>query len=229
MNGHEIIRAEEVQVFRNPSAYIEWFDGLLLAIRDDPSIKEPARRHEGVFKKFYEEMFPLVSLLKVKKEKWRESEFRSVFGNQNYDVEIRSNALMFLEVVTTDFDDGELFRGGVLTARGSVDAIAPVVRDERGRPIGFENEGDCRLHDNVVSEVLTLAQSRLLAKCEKTYPAKTGLVINVDDYKTNPTCSDWQRFSTMLEARRPHWQPIFETVFVVGPRGQSCIELASVP
>jgi hypothetical protein len=160
MNGHEIIRAEEVQVFRTPAAYIEWFDGLLLAIRDDPSLKESARGHEGIFKQFYEEMFPLYSLLRVKKPAWAGSEFRNVFGSQAFDVEIRGNELAYLEVVTTDFDDGELFRGKVLSAEGSVDAIAPVVRDGRGKVIGFQNEGDCRLHDDVVSEVLALAETR---------------------------------------------------------------------
>jgi hypothetical protein len=214
----------EIQVFRTPAAYIAWFEGLLSAIHDDPSLKEPARRHEGIFKQFYEEMFPLYSLLRVKKLAWAGSEFRNVFGSQPFDVEVRGNTLAYLEVVTTDFDDGELYRGKVLSSEGSVDAIAPVVRDGRGKVIALQNEGDCRLHDDVVSEVLALAETRLRTKSEKVYPPNTGLLINVDDYKANLTPKDWRLFSAMLASMRPQWHSVFESIFVVGPRATDWIE-----
>jgi hypothetical protein len=226
VSEHTIIKICETQIFRTPATYIAWFEGLLQSIHVDRSLNEQARRHAGILKQFYEEMFPLYSLLRVKKDIWAASEFRNVFGSQNYDIEIRYNDLMYLEVVTTDFDDGELFRGKVLSAKKSVDAIAPIVRDEQGRPIGFMNEGDCRLHDDVVSEVLTLAESRLRAKIEKSYPAKTGLVINVDDYKSNLNEGDWGRFSVMLGSMRTDWRSVFESVFVVGPKARDWIEMS---
>lgn len=226
MQNRPILEKADIESFRSPSAYIEWFEHLLKAIHEDKSLKEPARKHAGIFKQFYEELFPLYSLLRVKNRDWAASEFRNVLGNQNYDVEIRGNPLEYLEIVSTDFDDGELFRGKVLSAKGSVDAIATIMRDKRGRPIGFVNEGDFRLHENVISEVLVLAQSRLQAKCAKSYPPNTALIVNVDDYKANPSETDWHQFSTMIERTRPQWRPVFTKVFLVGPRGETCIEAA---
>lgn len=221
-----MISKKEVETFRLPSAYLEWFEGLLLRIREDPDLKEPARRHEGFFKNFYEEMFPLRSLLKVKGDKWKLSEFKNVFGSQAYDVEIRNNELKYLEVVITDFDDGELFRLKHLSERKSVDAIAPIIRNARGRPVGFENEGGTRLRSQLVDEVLTTVGYRLRRKVEISYPKRTGLVIYIDDYKFDFDPDNQPGFSSLLNSTKGDWKRVFETVFVVGPRAESWIEMS---
>jgi len=49
---------EEVEVFRNPSQYLEWFEALLNRTNSDNNQKKEKLLHEGVFKQFYESFSP---------------------------------------------------------------------------------------------------------------------------------------------------------------------------
>ena len=70
---------QEVELLRNPTEYIEWFEKLLNKVNSDKSTKKESLTHSGSFKIFYEEIFPLWSLLKQKKDEWTDSSFRNIF------------------------------------------------------------------------------------------------------------------------------------------------------
>ena len=83
------ILPSELELFRNPEDYLTWFNALLEKTKDtrnDSLEHRQALLHQGDYKFFYEEIFPLASLLKIKKDEWSESLFSHVRGNQPYDV-----------------------------------------------------------------------------------------------------------------------------------------------
>ena len=96
-----IFKKEEIEIFRNPTKYITWFESLLREINRYERNKKEALLHIGGFKEFYEEIFPTASILKIKEQEWKESRFRNIIGNQSYDVEIENHSLKYLEVDCT--------------------------------------------------------------------------------------------------------------------------------
>lgn len=211
---------DSVEVFRRPAEYLLWFQALVERTKGNREEHVAALAHKGLFKVLYEEIFPLASLLRVKSEAWREAEFRNVLGNQAYDVEIRNHALNFIEIVTTDFDDGQRFRMMQMIERGSVDAIGPIHRDARGRPVGITGEGAMRLRDDVVRERLDLACDRLSKKATRDYPKGTALLIYIDDFSVAIDPDDRVKFSQLLRSTRDVWASTFQCAFIVGPKSE---------
>jgi hypothetical protein len=82
-----IYTKNEVEIFRTPPIFLSWFSKKLEQVRLNQSLREDALLHRGQFKEFYEEIFPLFSLLRFKATEWASSEFKNILGNQPYDVE----------------------------------------------------------------------------------------------------------------------------------------------
>ena len=215
----------ELSVFRSPIDYVSWFDGLLSRIHADPSQKEKALTHEGRFKIIYEELFPLARLLKLKARDWARSRFKSVIGSQSYDVEVQDHPLRFLEIVSTVYDDAERFRMLKFIQEKSVDALGRILRDDEGKPIAIDDEGGMRLHADLVRERLLLIEAAIKRKSSKSYAARTGLVVYFDDSSIEISPGDWSRFSSLVESMRAFWQPVFDSVHLIGPKGEISIEL----
>ena len=135
-----MISKEEIEIFRRPSEYIHWFESHLETTGRERVYREEALQHKGVFKRFYEELFPLYSLLKHKQHTWDGFRLRNVLGNQSYDVEIENNRMAYLEIGTTEFDEVELFRMQEFLDKGSVSLSGKVVRDKRNdrKPFGMK-------------------------------------------------------------------------------------------
>lgn len=215
---------EEVEVFRNPSQYLEWFEALLNRTNSDNNQKKEKLFHEGVFKQFYEEIFPLRSLLKLKEQEWEDSRFKNVLGSQSFDVEIENNPLKFLEITCTNFDDGERFRMRELMRNGSVDGIGRIERNERGKPIDIINRGEMRRHELVIKERLESIVARIREKSEKIYPADIGLLLYFDDYSPGIQEDDKLCFIQILEDAKIFWEKNFKSIFLVGPKAEIYFE-----
>ena len=223
-----MVDLSQAQIFKRPPEFISWFNQVLKAINDDPSNKKNALTHAGPFKKFYEEIFPLATLLKIKGQEWKDSEFRNVFGSQSYDVEVRNHSLRYFEIVCADFDDGERFRMLTLLERKSVDALGKITRDADGRADGIEQEGSMRLHTEVVEEKLVLIESRIRRKLANSYPEKTALIVYFDETTIELTPNDYAKFSRCLRNLRPEWRRVFVAVYIFGPSAKHCIEDSAI-
>jgi len=220
-----IYTKDEVETFRTPSLFLSWFSEKLERVRLDRSMREDALLHRGQFKEFYEEMFPLFSLLRSKAAEWASSEFKNILGDQSYDVEVKNNhALRYLEIGSTIFDDGERFRMLEFIDIGSVDSIARIERDSNRRPTGLEDTGLPRLRDEMVNERLLLIERVIKKKSAKPYPAGTGLIVYYDDSSIEIDKDSAAMISNFIRDLRDVWEPTFEHVFVIGPNGQHCIE-----
>jgi hypothetical protein len=216
--------SDEVSLWRTIPEYLLWFDDLLE--RKDPATKVAALTHDGPFKVFYEEIFPLASLLKIKAELWHSATFRHVLGSQPFDVEIDGLDLHYLEITTTDFDADEKFRNEVMMKRGAVDGIARVMKNEDGSR-RFENEGDFREHCHLIDERLQKVRDRIIKKSSKRYPDKTALLVSVDDATTEIDDDDYPQFTALATELRPQWEPNFTTLFIVGVKSEFFMEVAA--
>jgi hypothetical protein len=209
---------------------VTWVDEVLERIYLDPACKQEALLHVGQFKKLYEEIFPLQSLLRCKSPEWATAEFRNVLGDQSFDVEVKHLPLQFLEIACTTYDDGERWRMIELSRKGSVSALAKIVRDDRGRPTGLdigtdEQLGtDMRCRDDVVTDLLPRIRERIMKKVAKPYPPGTGLLVFVDDAPSIIDENGSSRIAALLSELAPRWEPTFEHIFIVGSSGRLCIE-----
>lgn len=210
----------DLSTFRSPAEYLAWFETVQTLINEDPKNKEAALLHQGDYKYFYEEIFPLTCLLRAQKQEWPTARFRHVKGSQNFDVETEDLPLHYLEIVITNFDDAERFRMQRLLANKHVDALNPIERDQCDRPSGIKNEGNMRDHKVIVQEELDKIRTRILAKSGKTYPDATGLLVYYNDYKCYPKESDRPAFEVVIDELQPRWSATFDALFIVGAKGE---------
>ncbi|MCP4607236.1 MAG: hypothetical protein GY845_00785 [Planctomycetes bacterium] len=217
-----MISKEEISIFRGPSEFIQWFQSHLETTGRDRAYREAALQHKGIFKKFYEELFPLYSLLKHKKHDWSNSRFRNVIGNHSYDVEIENNRLSYLEIGTTDFDYVELLRMREFLDNGYVSLIGKPERDERNRPIAIQDE--MRPHEEIVRERMDSISALIKAKSEKNYPDTTGLIVYYDDFSIMFNEDDNELLRSDVDRLRAKWKCTFDAIYLVGPRGDILIE-----
>lgn len=217
-----MISKNEIEIFRKPYDYIQWFDSYLESISRDQTYREDALQHNGIFKQFYEELFPLYSLLKHKQQEWRKSRFRSVLGNQSYDVEIEDHTLAYLEIGTTEFDEVELFRMREFFNNGHVNLLGRPIRNQRHRITAIENEG--RDHDELVQETVDKISKLIISKSEKNYPDATGLIVYYDDFRTMFNENDNHDLRHCVDSLKANWNCTFDAIYLVGPRGDVLIE-----
>lgn len=217
-----MISKDEIEIFRRPSEYIQWFDSHLETTGRDRAHRREALQHKGIFKQFYEELFPLYSLLKHKQQEWKESRFRNVLGNQSYDVEIDHNALAYLEIGTTEFDDVELFRMREFLENGHVSLLGRPRRDQRHHPIAIEDEA--RPHNEIAQETVDSISVLIKSKSEKNYPNATGLIVYYDDFSIMFNENDNQVLRYCVDSLKPKWKFTFDAIYLVGPRGNVLIE-----
>ncbi|MCK5312091.1 MAG: hypothetical protein KAJ62_08275 [Desulfobacteraceae bacterium] len=217
-----MISKDEIEILRRPSEYIQWFDSHLKTTGRDQAYREGVLQHEGIFKQFYEELFPLFSLLKHKKQEWKDSRFRNVLGSQSYDVEIENHALAYLEIGTTEFDGIELFRMREFTKNGNVSLLGRPMRDHKHRPIAIEDEG--RSHNELVQETVDSISALIKSKSKKNYPNGTGLIVYYDDSSSMFNENDNQVLCDCVDSLKPNWTCTFDAIYLVGPRGNILIE-----
>lgn len=215
----------EIEQYRTPKEYTSWFDTVLnRAQSSDFNSRSKALCHCGIYKRIYEELFPLNCLLRVKQDEWKNSKFRNLTGNQNYDVEILNNALAHLEISTASFDDEEVFRMQELLRNGTINANAPVVRNEKGHPVKLDNTNRFHNHDEIADKKIARISERILKKSEKIYPNNTGLVVYFDDYSIWVSEREIDILRRTLSDTQNLWSKTFESVFIIGARATLCIE-----
>lgn len=213
---------KQMQVFRTPDEYLDWFDFLVGTAKRVGEDKKNALLHKGPYKVLHEEIFPTASLLRRKSQEWKSSMFRNILGNQRYDVEVQNNPLNYIEITCTDFDDGERFRMLKFLDMGHVSVAGTVLRDDKYRPLDINEDARCT--DEVVDERLNLIVKAINKKAEKKYPDKTGLLVYFDDFSIILRDCDIVRLRDALKETRSKWTAVFEAVFLVGPRGEVLIE-----
>jgi hypothetical protein len=210
----------DMETSRAPSEYITWYDGLLDKIWqiDDDELSEQVLMRTGLAKRFYEELFPLFALLRHKKDDWGTSRISPALGNQKYDVRIdseRSNIPSWLEITYAISGRDNKLRMRHMVDFGFTSMTGPVVEDlVNGRRVTRIIE-EAKMADDTVKEVTDLIEKRISDKSSNGYPARTGLIIWVEDYGTFRAPKYFAKLQDLIDRTHSIWSPAFSHIFLL--------------
>jgi len=229
MKFEEYIKENEISQPRTPQEYVDWFKEKLAITK---TLKEELETqnllHEGIAKKFYEELFPLYLLLQNKLVEWDRIKVKPIMSNPPYDVEVltcREDIPNYLEITVTDFDEAEKARmkyhlNNVLA--GNV----LIKRDEKtGKKISVIDNEAHRCED-INQKVKERIIERINDKMTKSPPHNTALLVYFDD--SIAFCHDKAnskiKMNSFLDSITIQWQNKFVALYVVGASGESFYE-----
>ncbi len=223
-----MISKKDIEQFRNPAEYIQWFEFHLESTRDWTDREALAQRskHKGIWKVFYEELFPLYSLLKHKKLDWKNSRFCNIVTKTpSHDVVIENNEMAYLEIGTTSFDDGEAFRTDEFLEKRQVSSFAEIIRKRKKPhpPIGIKDtspSAGVRVQ-KAVDDISKLIKKKLE---NDNYVDGTGLVIDYDDSSMPYSEGHYNTIRYAASGFNSQWKDKFKALFLVGTSG-SVIEV----
>jgi len=220
----------EIQKFRKPSEYLQWFDLVVQHIIDEAD-EAKVLLHQDTYKEIHEEVFPLATLLEAKGRDWNNSEFRNVIGSQSFDVEIQSSEcpLAYLEIACTTFDDGEIYRMKEFLDKRIVSLTALLIRDGKEMKSGNRQVTEIsalpRNRNHAVQEVAEKVKKQILKKSKKDYPERTGLVVYYDDCSHYFRGNDYDQIRSVCKETEPSWRSNFDALYAVGITNSELIEM----
>jgi len=106
------INVQEISQPRTPAEYILWFEEKLKINRElKEELREQMLLRKGKMSEyFYNELFPLWRLLQNKREDWEQVKFVPIIGDQNFDVEVRTDRKdvpKYIEISNADMNTEE--------------------------------------------------------------------------------------------------------------------------
>ena len=198
----QYLSEDEISRPRTAEEFVCWVDGKHVLLRERRfTLNKQNLLHQGIAKKFYEEVLPLHCLLKNKAQDWCEERFKPVFGNQNYDVEIqtgRTDVPQFIEITIADMDKEENDRMQHLLAHGSVAEISQNVAE--------------RIKERIIKKMSVIKR-----------PDHTALLIYFDDYTdfSYHREASKREMDVVLDSIDTPWGDRYAALYVVGASGQS--------
>jgi len=215
----------EISQSRTLKEYIEWFDQKLAITKEyREELKKQNILHEGIAKKFYEELFPLYRLAQHKRKEWGNVKVTCVLGNQNFDVKLESSNISvpkYIEITQADRDEEEHLRMLYFLEQGSVTTTGKVTK------VGTKRTGlQILVEDKVgesnksISEKIGRIQEAIGRKTEgKNYPDMTALLVYFDDYLKYPRGKGQKEIDTFL-SNNNSWRSQFVRLLVVSASGE---------
>lgn len=224
------ITKEEISQPRTPKQFVSWFEEKLATTKQlSHALREQNLLHKGIAKYFYEELFPLYRLLQNKLEAWNDVEFIPILGNQNYDIEVKSDRadfLKYIEITQADMNEDEHFRMRYLLEHGSVNKIGKVSKQgtkRAGLKISVINEA--KRHTELNLEKKNQIKKAIEDKQKvKRKPDNTALLVDFDDYIAYSQDEDRKEMNKFLDSVYNLWNKQYVTLFVVGASGKGCWE-----
>jgi len=221
------INAEEISTPRTPNEYILWFEKKLKitkTLREE--LKSQNILHQGIAKIFYEELFPLYRLLQNKLQEWKNARFTPIIGNQNYDVEVKTEnnrTPQYIEIVIANMNEIEHARMEYFLENGHVSMVGGVSieRNRRlGKKITVEEEAHSseEINRKVKDRINSLINKKIMVK---ERPNNTALLVFFDDYTSfrYDICSSKSEMNTFLDSIKIEWQNRYSALYIVGASG----------
>ena len=185
-----IITEDEIMVERTPEELIRWVQEKCHKIASSNLYKEDALLHKSIFKKFYEEVYPLalfVTHLYVGRTDVRclpnlakKDDFDAII----FDYSLSPPSILKIEITSAYINHGEVMRMKYLIKNGSVNLwgkVSKVGTEKTGHKIDVANEAI--KHNDHLQQTLSLIEKA--AKRKIYNPTKYGndhvLVIVFDD------------------------------------------------
>jgi hypothetical protein len=199
--------------------------------RDAPNLKKPLLLHEGMAKRFYEEMYPLALFAKHRYAGRVDISVKWVPGNQNHDAVIRHRVEepLFVEIAQTVYAYEESLRMEYLLHkdREGLFSLTGKVKRDRAQKTGIAID-----HGFIFAPKAKEGYDRvgeiLQKKHEKPpchYHPNTYLVVLVDDWVHFVDEDEWAQLRTIAarSVYSPTWP--FRRLFFVGVSGARFMDL----
>jgi len=221
---NDLITAQEIEVYRNPSEFITWFETYLAKTKIDRRYREEILLKKGIFKVIYEEVFPLYRFLQIFGGEWHDLKFRNVIGDQNYDVEVIGSderPFNFIEITVADMDRNENLRMKYFLENGSVSLIGEVTSTGTQRTgLNIEVDNGALCHDKINEAKKIAISNAICRKASKNYPDDTILLVYFDDYVACAHEGDRDDIIAFIESIEDTWTVEFSSLYLVGASGR---------
>ncbi|MEW6171033.1 MAG: hypothetical protein AB1472_05710 [Candidatus Omnitrophota bacterium] len=215
----------EISQPRTPKEFIEWFEQKLEITKGyREELKKQNILHEGIAKKFYEELFPLYRLLQHKVEEWHDVRIEYIPGDQNFDVKVESSREFipkYIEITQADMNEEEYLRMRYFLEQGTVSTTGKVTKEGTKRT-GLRILVDDEMGEGSVSILEKIRQIKIAidnkVKVAKR-PDRTALLVYFDDYLKFPRGKGQQEINEFL-SKNESWKEQYVCLFVVSASGE---------
>ncbi|MFA4991290.1 MAG: hypothetical protein WC569_01755 [Candidatus Omnitrophota bacterium] len=219
------INKNEISQPKTPNEFIEWFEQKLKITKNHrEELKKQNILHEGIAKKFYEELFPLYRFLQHKAEEWHDVKINYSPGNQNFDVEVKSDREFipkYIEITQADMNENESLRMRYFSKKSTVSMTGKVLKKgtkRTGLRISVDDEAKKRCV--LISEKMEQIRIAINKKINVTKrPDSTALLVYFDDYIGFTQNKERQKINVFL-SKNESWKKQYIYLFVVGASGE---------
>ena len=217
---------DELRTRRSAKDLLSWFDESLGAINSCPSVKRQALLHQGMFKQFYEEMYPFALFVRHLYADRTDvfCALGSIDGsNRDYDavVERYDSAGLsrkdYVELTTTAFDRNESLRMRHFLKHSRVSAFGRV------HPSG-EVENEFVRHDELRNRAFDGINRRVRGKAKFQHGPDHVLVVSFDDWLWFGTASDVSALRSSVNAELQGVKLNVRMLYVLGLSGRTFLE-----
>lgn len=221
---NDLITIEEIQQFRTPNEFIEWFDFFLEKTKVDETFKKNILLGKGIFKDVYEEVLPVFNFLRIFGGEWPDLRIRNLLSDQNYDVETEvddSGPFNYIEITTADMDHQEHLRMKYFYDHGVVCPIGNVTStgtNRTGQKIEVETEAIET--KGILKKKLGNIINSIEKKIEKIYPKDTALLVSFNDRIGFTDDENCEAVSSAISSLDSKWESVFISIYVIGDSGK---------
>jgi hypothetical protein len=218
-NPDEPLTTSTLEKVRSVAQLISWFDNCLDTINRDPAVKRRALLHQGIFKRFYEEVYPFALFVRTlyggREDVVCRLEQR---GDLDYDALIQGNnktrSTTYVQLTTTAYDHDQSLRMRHFLQHGRVSVFGPI--DRAGRP-----QYEFVAHDDLLGRAFTAIEDRIKLKSKFKHGPDYALVVSFDDWLWFGTGTDLAALSSFIRERLAGWHLSVGTLYIVGLSGRT--------
>ncbi|MGB3087342.1 MAG: hypothetical protein WBC53_06390 [Phycisphaerae bacterium] len=230
-----LLTATELAVPRTPAELACWVEAKLRLIEDCPKAKEPALLHQGLFKKFYEEIFPLYRF--VNHCYSGRSDIRCIpnLDDRDFDARILDDSISppferKVEITSAIKGHEQHLRMKYFLSQGQVSVwgtLSASGTEKRGHEIHVANDGFIA-HGDLLKRTFSLIRSAVKRKSRKpNQPRKYGqghiLIVAFDDWQWFKTEQDIEALKDFVTQHILTFPLDFAALYVVGLSGNTFV------
>lgn len=228
-----ILTADDMTTPRSPTELAQWVERTCRAIAADDSSKKAALLHQGMFKKFYEEIFPLSHFLSKVYAGRPDIECIPNLGNEDFDAIIIDHTTsppskQKIEITSAAENHEEHLRMKFFVQHGHVSVWGPLSAsgtERTGHEIQVENE--VISHRDLLQRTLSSIKSAAEGKSAKPnglprYGQEHILIIAFDDWNWFRN-EDEERFRQVVPHTIAQLSLDFGVIYLVGLSGKTCL------
>ena len=229
----------EFSVPRTAREFTLWVEDRCQAIADAPALKRAGLLHESLFKKFYEEAYPLAVFVRAVFRGRRDVVCALSSDHMDYDAVLQDFSVtpprtLYVELTTAAFDKEESLRMKSFLEHGHVPVfgrVSTVLKQDGSQAIIVDNEAVA--HDELLARTAQRIENAIRRKSTDRHRGHYGrdhcLVISFDDWLWFGTDHDRTILRSQAERILAANEVNFSEVYILGLSGKTLLRLAGQP